>query len=140
MTQTTRHTAMQLAPGERIEFVHRACPRCGLDLTGQLPEADGDQDNAEQVKGDAAEARVSGVPGDLEVVADSFLKRMVDPLSQAEKERTQRDEQRWLSGQDRQQTAGGQQENSQPAGHQHLIPVIERKFRDWVFHVLRFFK
>lgn len=129
---------VELPPGWQIEFLHRYCPRCGLDLTQQMPEAGGDQREAEQIKSNPGDAMTARMPGDFEVEVEARLQRMVAPLTEPEKERAQRNEQRWLDGQVWQQTGGGEHEHGKACGHQHLAPVVEGKFFKWVRHAREF--
>lgn len=129
-----------LRPGERIEYMHRVCPRCGLNLVEQAVNPQANQAETEQVQADAGKLGAARVASDLEVVANGFLQRMVAPLTQAEKEGAQRQEQRWFARQGGQQATSCQQKNGEPRNHQDLIPVLKRKFGQWVFHIRRFFK
>lgn len=130
MTQTE----YALRPGETIEFIHRVCPRCGLDLTQEPHQAGDDQGHAEQVESDAGHAGAAGITRDFESGADTCLQRMVAPLTKAEKEHAKRNEQHWLLGQTRQESAGSEKEYGQASRHEHLIPMIKRKFREWILH------
>lgn len=123
-----------LPPGMKVEFTHRYCPRCGLDLTRQVPEAKDDEkqpDNIEQRANDACTSRVSG---NFEVDSDAFLQRMVAPLTESEKEHAQRNEQRWLRWQNRQQSSACRNEHGQTSSHQHLVPMVESKFLKGIRH------
>lgn len=129
---------VDLPPGWKFEPHHRLCPRCGLDLTQQMPEAEGDQRDAKQIEQDADQAGGAWIPGCVSAKDDACLQRMVAPLTEAEKERAQRNEQRWLDGQAGQQPATGEQENGEARGHQNFVPVVDGKFGKWMLHAWQF--
>lgn len=129
---------IKLPAGFEIEFVHRACPRCGLDLTQQVPDAVGDECEADQVEHDSDETGITRVAGDFEVEVDARLQRMVAPLSQAEKEHANRNEQRWLDGKIWQKPGAGDHEHGEPDRHQDFIPMVKRKLFKWVRHARDF--
>lgn len=129
---------ISLPPGWKIEFAHRHCPRCGLDLTRQVPDAEGDQSQTDDIENHPDQMGIARVSRDLEPAINQCMQRMVAPLTKAEKERAQRNEQRWLDGQHRQQATADQQKNRKSARHQHLVPMIERQFFKWVSHARKF--
>lgn len=131
---------MYLPPGWKIEHMYRYCPRCGFDLTQQVKNSGGDQSQPNYVEYDPAEAGAPWVAGDFETDTHALLQRMVAPFTEAEKEHAQRNEQRWLDRQRVQESGAGEQKHSEAAGHQHLVPMVKRKFVEWAGHVMQFIR
>lgn len=134
-----RLTIVTLNHGDKIEFLHRHCPRCGLNLAEEPPQAETDHSQPEKIEQISGKAGISRVSGDLEVDANLLLKRMVAPLTQAEKEQAERNEQRWLAGQARQCAGARQQKDREPCSHKHLVPMVKRQFFEWIAHLRRLF-
>lgn len=109
--------SIQLKPGETIEALHRICPRCGLNLVQETNHPEDDQANSEQIKDDTNSTRAVGMSGDFEIRANHVLKRMVYPLTEAEKERAERYEQAWFALDNGQQPPSSQQKNGQAGCH-----------------------
>ena len=54
----------ELPAGAKIEFLHRFCPRCGLNLVEEPPQSEADHQQADEIKGVADQAGISWVAGD----------------------------------------------------------------------------
>ena len=129
----------ELPAGAKIEFLHRFCPRCGLNLVEEPPQSEADHQQADEIKGVADQAGISWVAGDLDVSSQACLERMVAPLTQAEKEQAKRNEQRWQAWQDRQRAGRSEQKDGESTGHEHFVPMIKRQFFEWISQFRRLF-
>ncbi len=101
-----------------------------------------DQQNPERHKHNADKAVVSGVTsnnptGTISVgVQNRSLKRMVDPLTKTNEEATGGESGGGCNGESLQDAGAREQEHNHTNNHKNLIPVIKRKFGQWVriFH------
>lgn len=104
--------------------------------------AEGNQKKPEHNKHDADDTVVSGVSsndpaGPISVgVQDRSLKRMVDPLTKPNEEAASRERSCGGNGESLQYSRAGEQEHNHAHDHKNLIPVIKRKFGQWIriFH------
>lgn len=104
--------------------------------------AKGNQKKPEHNKHDADDTVVPGVSsnnsaGPISVgVQDRSLKRMVDPLTKPNEETASGERGCWGNGESFQYSRASEQEHNHAHDHKNLVPVIKRKFGQWVriFH------
>ncbi|MDT8998364.1 hypothetical protein RQP53_03630 [Paucibacter sp. APW11] len=133
---------IELPPGATITPFYFNCPKCGHRLSQELVEPAADERCAESVKGDASEVRASGMASDNAArkagggSQQPGLQGVIDPLTHPHEEHAERRESGggcWKGGE---QASAGGKKHSQAGGHEHLVPVVERKFGERIFHWL----
>lgn len=124
---------LALEPGESVSPLYAHCPRCGLNLE-QFYQSEHAKRHADEIENGADEAGGARVSSDLVRPVDSGLQRMVSPLAHADEERPEGNEQGWGSRNYGQKASGCQQKDHQPGNHERLIPMVKRKFMQWIFH------
>ena len=105
--------------------------------------AESNQKKPAHHKHDADETVVSGVSSNNPTwpisvgMQDRSLKRMVDPLTKPNEEAASGERSRGSNGESLQYSRASEQEHNHAHDHKNLIPVIKRKFGQWVriFHM-----
>ena len=103
--------------------------------------AEHDKPAPQHIENDARRADVPGVSGDQpgrpisNVVHHPCLQRVVCPFAQPDEKDTQGNHRRGHGRELLEQPGASSGEGHKANNHQGLIPVVKRKFREWVLHL-----
>lgn len=120
---------LQLEPGEDATPFYTECPKCGCDLLEYPVDPVADQSQAEQIEKQPGKRWAASMAGYFKAIYQTHLKRMVDPLAQADEEAAERNQGDGDRGQVGKQPSASEQKHQDADKNNHFIPVIQDKFR-----------
>jgi hypothetical protein len=145
-SRLTDGLCMEIPPGWNFEPLYKRCPNCGCDLNKEFVNARNDKDETQNKKNDAKRTGTAWVPskhatGAMRTGANQCgLQRMVDPLAEANPEKTKRNKSGWHYRKSLEKTRARKKEDEETYDHNHLVPVIKRNFREriiqWLFRAV----
>ncbi len=125
--------------GWKFEPLYKHCPKCGCDLSAEFIPAKANENNTNNIKGDAYKFGVAGMAGDFSgrhVEAggnDSRYQGVVNPLANTNEERAERNQGGRDCGVRLEQTCASKKENNDTDNHDDLIPMVKGKFGKRIF-------